>query len=388
MFVFRLITSLKKATSVAPYQLPPFYARFDDAVTAPVGPILTAAIRRLPRITRVHTGSNRSIIVVLLQHLFFLKRNHYSQAVPRKTPLSEEDAAIGRRLKQLRMDRQFSREELANRAGIAVGIVTRVELGRMPLRYLDGKRLLRALSLGMGVYPDLQPINPLWLAEGREPIEAAWPLILPPIHHLNFDPTASFLSVIAAHRELLANLITAPTETQIPEAWLSTYLNHWETLSHKVQTLSAGASTVEQVFWNSAKKISPLSPAAAGLMKEYRDLLGSRGEKKPLTVGSEIRNTPGMQSELQGLLAKVKRLTQAKGLKARLAATLGVPAPRISEWLAGKYEPSGETTLRLLHWVEQQEAQQKTSPGSASTLPGPKTRMRNPDEKKSKSSPS
>jgi TorA maturation chaperone TorD len=34
-----------------------------------------------------------------------------------------------------------------------------------------------------------------------------------------------------------------------------------------------------------------------------------------------------------------------------------VPPPKVSQWLAGDHEPGGETTLRMLQWLQQQERQ-------------------------------
>ena len=51
---------------------------------------------------------------------------------------------------------------------------------------------------------------------------------------------------------------------------------------------------------------------------------------------------------MSALLDRVRALVTAKGMKTRLAEDLDIPPSRLSEWLAGKYEPSGEITLRLL----------------------------------------
>lgn len=79
-------------------------------------------------------------------------------------------------------------------------------------------------------------------------------------------------------------------------------------------------------------------------------------QKGQLTQGSEFRNPPsGMKLTLSALMDKVRKLAKPLGMKARLASELGVPPARVSEWLSGKHDPSGEVTLQLLHWVEQQE---------------------------------
>ena len=54
----------------------------------------------------------------------------------------------------------------------------------------------------------------------------------------------------------------------------------------------------------------------------------------------------------------MKRLndaTTARGVRAELAKHMGVALPKVSQWLAGTLEPSSETTLELLQWVEQRE---------------------------------
>ncbi len=89
---------------------------------------------------------------------------------------------------------------------------------------------------------------------------------------------------------------------------------------------------------------------------EKNTFLGRIASQKPLTPTSNIRNTPSeMKSALKSLLDKVRKFTEPTGMKAKLAADLKVPQARVSEWLSGKHDPSGETTLRLLQWVEQRE---------------------------------
>lgn len=76
-----------------------------------------------------------------------------------------------------------------------------------------------------------------------------------------------------------------------------------------------------------------------------------------LNASSEYCNTNDVQSELCQLLEQVRSLTKPKGMKAKLARDLGVPKPRVSEWLAGKYQPSGEIALRIQKWVAHHEKQ-------------------------------
>lgn len=80
-------------------------------------------------------------------------------------------------------------------------------------------------------------------------------------------------------------------------------------------------------------------------------------------------------------------MTLKSGSKGALAKWLKVPPPRVSEWLNGVYQPSAETTLRLLEWVTAQEAKQKTLGSVHSTAKGKQTRIRKTKYVKPNSSP-
>jgi transcriptional regulator with XRE-family HTH domain len=70
------------------------------------------------------------------------------------------------------------------------------------------------------------------------------------------------------------------------------------------------------------------------------------------------------------LLTALRAKTCQRGGMARLAEALNVQQARVSEWLSGKTMPGGQTTLRLLHWIEQQERKQTTLGGSIKTTKG------------------
>ncbi|MCX6921865.1 MAG: hypothetical protein NT154_01405 [Verrucomicrobia bacterium] len=96
-------------------------------------------------------------------------------------------------------------------------------------------------------------------------------------------------------------------------------------------------------------------------------------------------NMSSMHSEIPNLVERLKKATSPRGKKAELARFMDVEPPRVSEWLSGNREPCGETTLRLLRWVEQQDAQQKQGASSVSPPPAPKTQSQETNEKKPKS---
>ncbi|MFO1461672.1 MAG: helix-turn-helix transcriptional regulator [Verrucomicrobiota bacterium] len=85
------------------------------------------------------------------------------------------------------------------------------------------------------------------------------------------------------------------------------------------------------------------------------------------------------------LLQRLKHAAASRGKKTELAAFLGVPLARVSQWLSGDREPGGATTLRLLEWVQAEEA--KTLNG-ASTPSRAKTRSKKSSNEKLESNPS
>jgi len=82
------------------------------------------------------------------------------------------------------------------------------------------------------------------------------------------------------------------------------------------------------------------------------ELIAKKGN---LTNVPNISNISDMKAvpQLPGLIARLKKATQERGKKTQLAKFLGVPLPKVSEWLAGKYDPSGETALQMLRWLDQ-----------------------------------
>ncbi|MBL9172844.1 MAG: helix-turn-helix transcriptional regulator [Verrucomicrobiales bacterium] len=98
---------------------------------------------------------------------------------------------------------------------------------------------------------------------------------------------------------------------------------------------------------------------------------------------SEVVNYEPL-SPLAQLLHRLKRAAASRGKKTELAEFLGVPLARVSQWLSGDREPGGATTLRLLEWVQAEEAK---TPSGAGTPPGEKTRSRKSSNEKPKSNP-
>lgn len=84
-------------------------------------------------------------------------------------------------------------------------------------------------------------------------------------------------------------------------------------------------------------------------------LLNSSAQKSTLDDSNLSVTNKEVKPLLPILLKRLQAATQERGQKAALAKHLDVLPQMVSQWLSGTREPGGETTLRLLHWVEQQE---------------------------------
>jgi hypothetical protein len=277
--------------------------------------------------------------------------------VPRKNPLPEADLAVAKRLIVLRGDCQLSREELSEQSLVGVGVISRVELGRMPLRYGDARKLLFGLSLGDFYQYVVNPINPLWLAEGLEPMRLNWPIFLPAAISLKIDLNITFLKFVEANRQLLFDLVTNIAQAEIPESWLLIYSNILSSHQRKTKNISTATAKLEDLFLRSARRLAPVSKIAFDALQEYENDV--RPEKKDLLNVSESVNLLSMDQQMPQLLIRLKAVTEDRGAKSELAKWLGVPLASLSQWLAGTREPGGENTLKLLQWVEQHEGKKQ-----------------------------
>lgn len=312
--------------------------------------------------------------------------------MPRKQPLPESEIEVGRRLRQTRKAWRGSRLFLANRAGLDSSVIIRVELGRSRLKYEAARNILPWLNL-----------NARWLATGLGSRTPYFPL--PPAADLGVAEDAAFTDVFHAH---IAKYITPTTDATAPlEAlphnafgrWINClslkgHAETWFTFvpdSH-VKKLSRALFECGKAFlaacprdkWNVLLERRRVM-AAFKARTQTGDKPVEESEKTLLTATSLKRTVgPVKIRTLRDLLTALRAKTSEKGAKAALAKDLKVPHARVSEWLSGKKRPGGETTLRLLHWVQQAEAQQTKNPAGAITPTGLKTQ---PQQSKSYETP-
>lgn len=309
--------------------------------------------------------------------------------MPRKNPLPENELAIGQRLARFRTHLRLSRQAVADIAGTPADVLTRVELGRMPLRYEDARSLLPALRAGrLSPLPDFRVMNPLWLVSGEGPAQLEWPLFLPDSDSLGLPYRLAFSEFVNTHRQLLLRLCKHDPEPALPESWLEPYLRYLMSMEGEAGAAYHVLDVVETVFLRSAKELIRTSQSAGRCLdtwlahKERRPKDFSR---KALTQLPESEKMHGVKFEMETILSAVRRLTLARGSKNALAKALVVSPSRVSEWLSGKCEPDGRKALLLLNWVLERRANETEGPGSAATPSEPKTQSKVSNEKKPKS---
>jgi transcriptional regulator with XRE-family HTH domain/DNA-binding phage protein len=78
-------------------------------------------------------------------------------------------------------------------------------------------------------------------------------------------------------------------------------------------------------------------------------------ENKSLTDVYASVKQPVMKSEMARLLQRLNAATKRRGSKTELARHMGVKRSCISVWLSGAREPGGAATLKLLHWLQNQQ---------------------------------
>lgn len=200
----------------------------------------------------------------------------------------------------MRRFKGLSQEELAERVNATRNQIANLEAMRVPLKMVLGLYICKALD-----------VNPNWVFRGSGPQS---PMI----------------------------------ETRNPLVW--------ELLSDVSQ------DELFSRFWQDALPSMVTAMGVDVIVKYFRAVslkegLSEAAFKKDLTIVSVLDNNQEVKPKLPSLLERLKKATAQRGIKSELAKFLGVSLVQVSQWLSGDREPGGETTLRLLHWVEQQERQ-------------------------------
>ena len=308
--------------------------------------------------------------------------------VPRVHPIPEREAGICRRLMQWRKQARLSRPQVARALDVDSSTLVRVEHLRAPLKYHDAWRLLASFEL-----------NPLWLATGEGQMHLFVPIPVAEVLKVSGDApfgevfdkhlTASVnesirrLADVSPDRFARAGALYSANPRDLVIQELSQSLPHFidDIPDHKLDIV---AQRIKRAVYDAWAEHGTSSGEAQRRRPEQVSGLRALGRgtinKKELTSYSlsssvtaavkKIRTWPDLRDEL-------RKLTGERGAKAKLAREFNVTPQAVSDWLREVYSPEADTVLRLLQWVEDAEAQQKSG-ASGRTLTPPKTQSKGP----------
>ncbi len=267
-----------------------------------------------------------------------------------------EANSLSARLKWLREFKQMTLRAFADRVGCDPGYLSKLESGKasnpsdtfLTSVFLNFRVAPKWLRTGEG-HPfggDAAAVDrgtldalPGWSPERLGRIMAV----------LNDLPDALGTDIV------LVELLRGKTLTQMQNVW-----------RRLRATCYSRMSVPGRLFWNDAF-----------MLLQFQMPPPRASEKKMLPDITEAGNIAPVKSPMVDLLGRLNKATSQRGKKSELAKHMGVPLPNVSQWLSGDRAPGGETTLRLLAWVQAQEAKQK-DPGRVSPRPEPKTRVHSP----------
>jgi len=262
---------------------------------------------------------------------------------PTSRKMNETERAICARLRKFRESIQWPQAAFAEEIGLSRDQLAGIEYCRTPLKLGVARKLSRIFDLN---------INWLVTGEGRRHADVA---------------LFNVIEAVDPRRDLL--LLSEVYSTD-PEFFTVIEDDHYNPPSVPTPGFQAIPFIIEHVVI-AFKNVRFRDPFDAEILARcmclYCDRMMKAYRRKGYAVRNknEFLNLPSVTSErktstmteMQELIARLERVTAEPGKKSALAEVLGVPNSRVSEWLRKKSPviPSGETTLKLLKWVEQQE---------------------------------
>lgn len=284
--------------------------------------------------------------------------------MPRVYPISKQDHEVADRLKEFRRRCKCTRSYLAEQIGIAPAAITRIELGRVPLKYELARGIFRCLN-----------INPYWAATGKgNPKEY---ICLPDSTALKAPRDAVFSEVFSNHLTQLFERRKADLESEIglryqrgklaanriqtwfrdvPDGLVGEFEKHIDKAAHefflKYPTESPERVLQRKLWYEDFCKQWELRISAGTQIDENSFLTDKASGDK---VGS-------VKGEWLKLKKQIQQATSDSGSKSKLAKSVRVDLTQLSKWLTDSdsaREPGAEYTLRMLHWVKQHERKQK-----------------------------
>lgn len=280
--------------------------------------------------------------------------------------MTDAEAAICSRLKQIRERSDWSQEALACELGISRDKLASVEYGRTPLRYDLARRICDQLNISI-----------VWLAAGYGlpdvPLQIADELhsVIPPKLLLS-DAFETFISrkLSILQRELLEKgpIKGVAVEFHMPIGLPIERFREWMLLQEIRNVIKRLPVSLCGGFMQDVTKAISDFGVKHGLNlgtslipkegKTYADIV--RKENLLLTKSATCINPmPIVKPQWPALKQRLQKASAKAGGKSALAKFLGVDLSRVSQWLSDSKkttrEPGAEYALQMLKWVEQQE---------------------------------
>jgi DNA-binding transcriptional regulator YiaG len=279
--------------------------------------------------------------------------------------LPQRELEICARVREVREGEQMSMPVFAKALGITRQRLGSYEYGRAPLRYSLGKRIgelfdINQRWLATGQPPKRYYIDPHTILEGGIPSRAlfseGYDYIKPYIEHY-LAKVCKALGVPLESVDTASAGYAVPPEGMPLDKGLQFLLSSLVGLDLRWLPDELRYDYFKRIAVESRKFMAESEERIAELKRQERlaQSVAKETGKKVLHDVSTIGNTPDMKSKMQTLRERLKRATKERGSKAELARHLGVALPKVSAWLAGSIDPNGETTLRLVEWVERRE---------------------------------
>jgi transcriptional regulator with XRE-family HTH domain len=284
--------------------------------------------------------------------------------------MNERERMICARVKEFRKKIGWRQSEFAAQLGITLNQLASIEYGRTPLRYdvawqmkILFKVALEWLSVGeLGPADSFQDNLPppestglpdsALLSDVSDKINGSVPTLnfaAKPPKKIPLDREDQ------KHRAIIAYMLREQIDvwiSKVPQGYTADYCDKLFALTKKyLDALPKEADEVisarmDALMWDEMRR-------------DLRSRLSKQipAQKDSLTKITDSGNNRDVKAKLPALLKRLNEATRERGQKTELAKFMGVPLPNVSQWLSGDREPDGENTLRLLHWVEQQERQ-------------------------------
>lgn len=328
--------------------------------------------------------------------------NPMAKPVQIKSFLSQREIEICGRLRELRLQMSRGQPEFARQIGISRVRLASYEYAKAPLRYWLARDICQRFDvsqrwLAMGAGPEFGHIdiapNIEQQIDQKELFSEAYDRVLCAAINEHWNQVAVQAGVSPEKFRIIP---AQPAGSSIPAGRLflqlffhlrqiiKLHVDSLPTSALQVAYFTALADAGDEFIERKKEEIERLKNASPADDRTPSKKGGVAPVAAPVAT-ADLTNVPIAEHSsvmrrlsLALLIARAQRITKReRGKASALASFLNVSRSRVSEWLSGEAQPDGEHALKLLSWVEAEEAKQKR-PGTASTAPGQKTQRKVP----------